>query len=162
MSTIRQDPFVRAAQVVGDFANPFYAEERQRDVWNGAQAFGLQLAVWVMLSAGAISVWWVGAAVVPYVLTALGLLGLVCVLTLAYAQRLGVDVASPQRLLRLRLVPFGVIVVVLAGGLVRSAIRLRRFRRRSGGWRSRRRPDRRAELPPTAGRPFVSLGQTVG
>ena len=120
MSTIRQDPFVRAAQVVGDFANPFYAEERQRDVWNEAQAFGLQLAVWVMLSAGAISVWWVGAAVVPYVLTALGLLGLVCVLTLAYAQRLGVDVASPQRLLRLRLMPFGVIVVVLAGGLVRA------------------------------------------
>lgn len=120
MSTTRQDPLVRAAHMVADFGNPFYGEERQRDVWNEAQAFGLQLAVWATLTAATITVWVVGAPAVPYVLGALALVGLVCVLTVAYAQRLGVDVAQPQRLLRLRLVPYGVLVLVLVAGVVHA------------------------------------------
>ena len=46
MSQTRPDPFVRVAQFIGDFGNPFYDEERQRDVWNEACAFGLQLLLW--------------------------------------------------------------------------------------------------------------------
>lgn len=57
MSIISQDPLVRAGHFVGDFGSPFYGEERQRDVWNEAQAFGLQLAVWATLTAATITVW---------------------------------------------------------------------------------------------------------
>ena len=46
MTSVRHDPFVRAARFVGDLGNPFYEEERQRDVWNEACAFGLQLLLW--------------------------------------------------------------------------------------------------------------------
>ncbi len=49
MSSTRQDPLVRMAHVVGDFGKPFYAEERQRDVWNEASAFGFQLVLWCAL-----------------------------------------------------------------------------------------------------------------
>jgi len=120
VSTIRQDPLVRAGHFVGDFGSHFYGEERQRDVWNEAQAFGLQLAVWATLTAATITVWSVGGAAVPYVLGALALIGVVCLLTVVYAQRLGVDVAQPQRLLRLRLVPYGVLVLALVAGVLRA------------------------------------------
>ena len=40
MSTVNTDRtpgwFVRAAAAIGDLSNPFYGEERQRDVWNEA------------------------------------------------------------------------------------------------------------------------------
>ena len=42
MSSTRSDPIVRLAHVVGDFGNPFYAEERQRET---AQLVGV--GVWV-------------------------------------------------------------------------------------------------------------------
>jgi hypothetical protein len=74
VSQTRPDPLVRIAQFVGDFGNPFYEEERQRDVWNEACAFGLQLAIWLVLGASTVVVWTVGAASVPYVQGALGLL----------------------------------------------------------------------------------------
>jgi hypothetical protein len=120
VSSISQDPLVRAAHFVGDFGSPLYGEERQRDVWNEAQAFGLQLAVWATPTAATITVWSVGGAAVPYVLGALALIGVVCLLTVVYAQRLGVDVAQPQRLLRLRLVPYGVLVLALVAGVLRA------------------------------------------
>lgn len=101
---------MRAAHFIGDFGNPFYTEERQRDVWNEASAFGLQVAVWLTLIASMVTVWLVGRPAVPYVLAAVGLIGLVCLLTIAYAQRLGVSVTTTQRVLRLRLIPY------LAGG----------------------------------------------
>jgi hypothetical protein len=73
------------AHVVGDFGNPFYAEERQRDVWNEASAFGFQLVVWVTLAVGTATVWLVGAPAVPYVGAALVLLGTSCGLTVTGA-----------------------------------------------------------------------------
>src|SRR5919112_6877143 len=90
MSQTRPDPFVRVAQFVGDFGNPFYAEERQRDVWNEACAFGLQLLLWLTLGAAVVVVWVVGAPAVPYAQGALVLLGTVSLLTIAYAHRRGV------------------------------------------------------------------------
>ena len=42
MSTVDADRspswFIRTAAVIGDLSNPFYGEERQRDVWNEASA----------------------------------------------------------------------------------------------------------------------------
>ncbi|MCY7364173.1 MAG: hypothetical protein LH469_02475 [Frankiaceae bacterium] len=120
MSSTRQDPLVRMAHVVGDFGNPFYAEERQRDVWNEASAFGLQLVIWCTLGVGTTTIWIVGAAAVPYVTVALVLLGAVCALTVAYAQHLGVDLTGRDRVLRWRLVPYAALVVALMVGLVRA------------------------------------------
>lgn len=120
-SPARPDRFVLAARFVGDFGNPFYDEERQRDVWNEASAFGLQLLLWSVLLAATVTLWVVGAPAVPYAIGALALLGVVCLLTTAYASRLGVSVMGQQRMLRLRLLPYGALVLVLAGGFVRAS-----------------------------------------
>ncbi len=123
MSTpTKSSVFMRFASAVADFGDPFYSEERQRDVWNEASAFGFQLLLWgglllstVMLSAG-------GRDALPYAYGLLGVTGLASVMTIGYARRLGVDAAdwrfrsrSPSRLVLL-----AVIVVVLLVGLVRS------------------------------------------
>jgi len=120
MSSTRQAPIVRMAHVVGDFSNPFYAEERQRDVWNEASAFGLQLVIWCALTIGTASVWVVGAPAVPYVCAALLVVGAVCGLTVAYAQHLGVDLNGRDRMMRWRLVPYALLVVTLLVGLLRA------------------------------------------
>jgi carbon starvation protein CstA len=120
MSSDRQDPLVRMAHVVGDFGNPFYAEERQRDVWNEASAFGFQLVIWVALAVGTATVWLVGAPAVPYVGAVMVLLGISCGLTVAYAQHLGVELTGRDRMLRWRMLPYGLLVLALAVGLVRA------------------------------------------
>lgn len=120
MSTRPQDPFVRLAHAVGDFGNPFYEEERQRDVWNEASAFGLQLLLWTSLLAATATVWVVGAAAVPYVLGAVGLVGVVSGLTMAYAQRLGVDLTDGARVLRWRLLPYLGLLLALVAGVLRA------------------------------------------
>ena len=122
MTSTRQAPIVRMAHVVGDFSNPFYAEERQRDVWNEASAFGLQLLLWTSLLASTVTVWVVGAPSVPYVCGACAVVGLACVLTLAYAQRLGVTLPGGTGVLRWRLLPYvGLLAALLAGVLRASA-----------------------------------------
>jgi len=115
------DTLVRFARLVGDFSNPFYAEERQRDIWNEASAFGLQLVLRLGLSAAVVTIWVVGEPPAPYVLGALALLGVVCVLTVGYAERLDVVLRAPERLLRLRLPPYLLLVVALAAGLLRAS-----------------------------------------
>ena len=111
--TPEQTPLMRAARFVGDFGNPFYDEERHRDVWNEASAFGLQLAVVTALLFATISVWVVGRSALLYVQVGLGLVGAVGCLTILYAQRLGVDELAPQRLQRARIIPFVVLVVLV-------------------------------------------------
>ena len=120
MSSTRSDPIVRLAHVVGDFGNPFYAEERQRDVWNEASAFGFQLVLWTTLTLGTATVWVVGAPSVPYVGVALVLVGAISGLTVAYAQHLGVDLTGRDRMLRWRLLPYALLVVALLVGLLRA------------------------------------------
>jgi len=83
------DWFVRVAGVVGDFGNPFYGEERQRDVWNEASALGLQVIVWGGLLASTVLVWVVGSAAVPYALGFLALVAFAAVVASVYARRLG-------------------------------------------------------------------------
>jgi carbon starvation protein CstA len=120
MTSPRPDRLVRMAHVVGDFGNPFYAEERQRDVWNEASAFGFQLVIWITLAVGTATVWVVGAAAVPYVGTALVLLGLICGLTVAYAQQLGVDLTGREHMARWRMLPYTLLVVGLVLGMLRA------------------------------------------
>lgn len=120
MTSTRPDPLVRLAHVVGDFSNPFYAEERQRDVWNEASAFGFQLVIWTTLAIGTATVWLVGAPAVPYVAGALALLGVVCGLSVAYAQRLGVDLTGREHMARWRMLPYALLVLLLVVGLLRA------------------------------------------
>ena len=49
--------FVQAAAVIGDLSNPFYREERQRDVWNEASAVAFQVLIWLHLLAATAVVW---------------------------------------------------------------------------------------------------------
>ncbi len=120
MSSTRQDPLVRMAHVVGDFGNPFYAEERQRDVWNEASAFGFQLVLWCALVVSTGAVWVVGAPAVPYACVAMLLVGVISGLTIAYAQHLGVELTGRDRMLRWRLLPYALLVVALGVGLLRA------------------------------------------
>lgn len=127
MSQTRPDAFVRAAQFVGDFGNPFYDEERQRDVWNEACAFGFQLLLWLVLAVAAVVVWVAGKPAVPYAEGALILLGTVSLLTIAYAHRLGVRITDPGRALRLRLLPYVGLLAVLLAGMGRASNDARGF-----------------------------------
>ena len=111
---------MRSARAVGDLGNPFYAEERQRDVWNEASAVGLQLAVWLMLSAATVMVWVGGRGAVPYAVTVFVLAGAVSWTTVLYALALGVDASSPQHVLRVRLLPYLALLVLLVVGTVRA------------------------------------------
>ncbi len=113
--------FVRAAGMVGDLCNPFYREERQRDVWNEASAVGLQLVLWLGLAAVAAMVWLGGAPALPYALAVLVVLGAASWVSVLYAHKLGVRVDDAGRVLRLRLVPYGVLLVLILVGAVRAA-----------------------------------------
>ena len=121
MTSPATDPLVRAARFVGDFGNPFYDEERQRDVWNEASAFGLQMLIWTTLVAASVTVWVVGRPSLPYVQGGMLLLGASCLLSIGYASRLGVDVTAPTRLLRWRMVPCVLVLVALVLGMLRAA-----------------------------------------
>ena len=112
--------FLRAAAFVGDFGHPFYAEERQRDVWNEACAFGLQLTIWTALLAGTATVWVVGAPAVPFVMATLALVGFTSWATLLYATRLGVTLTGPDQVVRFRLVPYLAVSLLLAVGAWRA------------------------------------------
>jgi hypothetical protein len=111
--------FVRAAGAVADLGNPFYREERQRDVWNEASAVGLQLTLWLGMAAATAMVWLGGAPALPYVVAFLGVLSLASFVSLLYARSLGVT--DPGRVLRLRMLPLAVLLTLLAVGLERAA-----------------------------------------
>ena len=114
---------MRSAEFIGDFANPFYREERQRDVWNEASAVGLQLMIWLNLVAATVMVWVGGREALPYTLTLVGLLGAASWVTVMYAARLGVRADQPQRLKRGRLAPYLVllaVVLLLVVGVLRA------------------------------------------
>ena len=117
----RSDPLVSFARLVGDFGNPFYDEERQRDVWNEASAFGFQLVLWCSLLASTVLVWAVGAPALPYAMGLVVLVGTASLLTLGYAQRLGVALDTPRMTWR-RMAPLLLLVLALSGGLMHASI----------------------------------------
>jgi hypothetical protein len=120
--TLRRDGwFVTAAGRIGDLGHPFYDEERQRDVWNEASAVGLQLMLWLSLAAATAMVWLGGALALPYAVPVLVVVGAVAGVTVLYARQLGVRIEDVRGVLRLRLVPYAVLLVALLAGLVRVA-----------------------------------------
>ncbi|CAO5227395.1 hypothetical protein [Frankia sp. AgKG'84/4] len=88
--------FLRVAAFVGELGHPFYAEERQRDVWNEASAVGFQFLSWLVMVAAAAMVWIGGASAVPYALAMSVLLILATLVTLEYSKRLGVEAFGAQ------------------------------------------------------------------
>ena len=98
VSTVDANPshnwFVRAAAVIGDLSNPFYREERQRDVWNEASAVAFQVLIWLHLSAATAVVWFVGEDALPYVYGLIAIIGVASWIALLYAASLGVHVDS--------------------------------------------------------------------
>ncbi|WP_133116386.1 hypothetical protein [Amycolatopsis antarctica] len=113
--------FVTAAAVAGDLDNPFYREERQRDVWNEAAAIGYQVILFLGLAAAAGMLWIGGEPSMPYAVTLLAVLGIASIISAVYAARLGVDVDESTRMLRLRMVPFLALLILVVAGLVRVA-----------------------------------------
>ena len=89
MSTVEPDRshtwFVRAATVIGDLSNPFYREERQRDVWNEAAAVALQVILWLSLLAATAAVWVIGADALPYVNAMMAIVGIASWIAILYA-----------------------------------------------------------------------------
>ncbi len=100
MSTVDPDRssnwLVRAATVIGDLSNPFYREERQRDVWNEASAVALQVILWLSLLTATAAVWTVGAGALPYVNALMVIVGVASWIAFLYAWSLGVHVETSR------------------------------------------------------------------
>ena len=86
----------RAIAAITDFNNPFYAEERQRDVANEAAAFGFWVLYWTLLIGAGTTCWFF-----PEHYVAAGVLAvwvfLITGLTSLYSRRLGVTVSARDR-----------------------------------------------------------------
>ena len=125
MSTVDADRsgnwFVRTAAVIGDLSNPFYREERRRDVWNEASAVALQVLLWLNLLAATAVIWIVGADALPYVYGMLVMVGLAGWIAILYSWSLGVDVQDSTWVSWPRLVPLTVVAGALAIGMVRAS-----------------------------------------
>ncbi|HST82872.1 MAG TPA: hypothetical protein VLL08_14150 [Kineosporiaceae bacterium] len=121
--TPSDDTFTRATSTVADFDSPFYAEERQRDVWNEASAVGFQSMLWGGLGL-ACAMTWIGGE--PQVGWAMGLLALIAAaswLTVIHANRLGVTGRENVRLNRPRTYLFAALYLsTLVGMVVRSDV----------------------------------------
>ncbi|TFV65205.1 UNVERIFIED_ORG: hypothetical protein E4P37_10900 [Bacillus sp. AZ43] len=115
-----QNWLVRSAAVIGDLSNPFYGEERQRDVWNEASAVALQVILWLSFVAATVAVWFVGEPAVPYVYTLIGIIGVASWVAVLYSWSLGVQIDNPAWLNRRRLAAVLVLAALLAAGLLRA------------------------------------------
>lgn len=145
---------VKALRFVGDLDDDFYADERQRDVWNEASAVGFQFFYWVALLTSAVLPWAAGRAGAWIALGLLITWLFGSAVTMTYARRHYVDPGSTENWLRPRvflaavvyligalgvvselLLATGIgtwfgVVVGAAGGLVAAAWSVRRKRRR--------------------------------
>ena len=118
MTDTKAPLFDRFASAVADFGSPFYAEERQRDVWNEASAFGLQFFLWGSLVLSAVMFWVGGPPLLPWGAALMIFSSLGSFLVLAYVKRLGVDVPAKGALKGRRLVAFLVVYAAnVFGGL---------------------------------------------
>lgn len=112
---------VRIAAAVADFGSPFYAEERQRDVWNEASALGFQLLLWILMVLAGIMMWVGGRPLLPYAVALVFVTAVVPYLVIAYARVKGVRVPWKGSVTMGRLVATAVIVMILATGAGRAA-----------------------------------------
>ena len=105
-------------RLVGDLDNPFYAEERQRDVWNEASAVGFQTMLWGGLVLACAMVWVGGAPLVGWTIALLAVVAAASGLALAHANRLGVTGREDARLNRPRLYLAGAIYAATVVGIL--------------------------------------------
>lgn len=120
MTVTRTPGFDRFAAAVADFGSPFYAEERQRDIWNEASAFGLQLFLWGSLILSAAMFWLGGRTSVPYGMALLIFASLPSYFVLFYARRLGIDVPLKGALRGWRLATFLVVYAANIAGVAHA------------------------------------------
>lgn len=121
-SAQRRGWFMRSAAAVGDLSNPFYAEERQRDVWNEASAVGFQILLWLGMIAATVMVWVGQWSAVPYAVSVFVVIGIASGVALGYARRLGVDVETTVRVWRLRMVPYAALMLLFLLGVARASL----------------------------------------
>ncbi len=112
--------FVRAAAVIGDLSNPFYQEERPRDVWNEASAVALQVVLVLSLLAETAAVWIIGADALPYVYALLVIVGIASWVAILYARSLGVNVTDSQWIWWPRMIPYLALLGLFCVGLVHA------------------------------------------
>jgi hypothetical protein len=120
MTVTRTPVFDRFAAAVADFGSPFYAEERQRDIWNEASAFGLQLFLWGSLILSAAMFWLGGRGSVPYGVALLIFASLPSYLVIFYARRLGIDIPVKGALRGWRLAAFLVVYAANIAGVAHA------------------------------------------
>ena len=119
--TQSDDTFARATSTIADLDSPFYAEERQRDVWNEASAVGFQSMLWGGLGLACAMTWVGGKPQIGWALALLALIAAASWLTVIHANRLGVTGRENVRLNRPRTYLFGVLYLsTLVGMVVRS------------------------------------------
>jgi hypothetical protein len=109
---------MRFAATVADFGDPFYAEERQRDVWNEASAFGFQVLLWCGYALAGVMLWVGGAPARPYALALIALVGLTAAMVIGYARRLGVEATENVWRTRPRLAAIVALMAFVASGVV--------------------------------------------
>lgn len=113
--------FIRAARLVGDLDDEFYADEHRRDIWNEASAVGFQSFLWIGLISGAVLPY---AAGVTGAWVAVGLffvLITVSFVVLGYARMRGIDMYASQELRRTRIALAGLLFFLSGAG---AALRL--------------------------------------
>jgi hypothetical protein len=121
----RRDLFGRAARAVGDLDHPFYAEERQREVWNEASAVGMQTMLWGSAVLACAMTWLGGGELLPWAVALLGLVGAASWFMVAYANRQGVSGFEGVRVARPRTFVFlALYVATIAGAVVRGGVSL--------------------------------------
>lgn len=100
--TRRDDVFDKVAGAIGDFGSPFYAEERQRDVWNESSAVGFQAMLWGTTALACAMAWIGGAGQAGWAIALLVIAGVASWITLGHARRHGITGLEDARMLRLR------------------------------------------------------------
>ena len=108
----------RVARRIGDLDHPFYAEERQREVWNEGSAVGFQAMLWGTLGLSAAMAWAGGPDTRPWVIALLAVAGLASLLMLGYVRGRHVVGTEGGRVLRPRTFLAAAVCAATCAGLV--------------------------------------------
>ncbi len=110
--------FMKAMRFVGDLDDEFYADERQRDVWNEASAVGFQVLNWGLVIAAAVLPWAAGRTGAWIALGLLVAWATASFLVQSYARHLNVDVYVVMPLWSPRSVAMVAVYLVAAAGVI--------------------------------------------
>ena len=108
----------RVARRIGDLDHPFYAEERQREVWNEGSAVGFQAMLWGTLALSAAMAWAGGPGTGPWAVGLLAVAGAASLLAVGYVNGRHVTGMEGGRILRVRTVLAIALYAAAVAGLV--------------------------------------------